>query len=497
MLYRQPTGPFATMGPADALRLAGKMWVSEDDTRTSLVCGAGVKGCADAPPGWLACSTTGCDVKVLKRNIMTSALHGGGHYAFDLRLGGWFGKAGGGTNASATAAIWGAVKSARAAVERGWRADTAVLKPEVAVFTDDESLAHLRADGIGTMDATLHPAEWLDDMQVEVAALGAPVRHYLLRDLLRPDAATAFGNVKLALLPNAFAMDAVMTAAVATLAQGNRTLVSYYAPAAVDVSALASAGSAGLEGAAARVSAMTGCPMVRGKGSHSLQSEFVQKTGQNTDVNGGCAGLLGALKGSRYGPTASLNPAPAGTGPSSVLDPFFTLDETANAAADAGSQCAVLARLYVGDDGKTQPAAATCSGGGGGGRSVFSSAPFGWRALRLIAQAAGVHLFLDTVAGLPVNSSCPCAAGGNTAATRCCVRAVDGIELSGSALILRGGGAASNETSRVVTLPPRAGEGEGKGGWEVKDEKGAVVCKGCASFRYALGAGESSLYTVS
>jgi hypothetical protein len=37
--FRKPTGTFATMGPADSAWLHGKLWVSEDDTRTSFACG--------------------------------------------------------------------------------------------------------------------------------------------------------------------------------------------------------------------------------------------------------------------------------------------------------------------------------------------------------------------------------------------------------------------------------------------------------------------------
>ena len=60
---------------------------------------------------------------------MTSALHGAGLYQFDLRLGGWFGLAGGGANASRTAALWDTNKGARAAVVRAFEHDK---RPQVA-----------------------------------------------------------------------------------------------------------------------------------------------------------------------------------------------------------------------------------------------------------------------------------------------------------------------------------------------------------------------------
>ena len=63
------------MGPIDAPRLHGKIWVSEDDSRTSFACGPGANlstGCADAPAGWLACTDLDCDKSVLTRNLWTS-----------------------------------------------------------------------------------------------------------------------------------------------------------------------------------------------------------------------------------------------------------------------------------------------------------------------------------------------------------------------------------------------------------------------------------------
>ena len=37
-------------------------------------------------------------------------------------------------------------------------ADVAPLQPEIAVLVDDVSLGHTRANGVGTLDATIHPA---------------------------------------------------------------------------------------------------------------------------------------------------------------------------------------------------------------------------------------------------------------------------------------------------------------------------------------------------
>lgn len=134
----------------------------------------------------------------MKRNVLTSALHGSAVYAFDLLLGGWFGKppypggTGNNTNATTTAAIWNAVQSARHTAEaiynksaelnergrgggrgrRGGGGGGKTLQPEVAVFYDDVSFAHLRLNGIGTNLDFAAPAEWLNDLQQLITQTG-------------------------------------------------------------------------------------------------------------------------------------------------------------------------------------------------------------------------------------------------------------------------------------------------------------------------------------
>jgi hypothetical protein len=181
-------------------------------------------------------------VNVLRRNIITAALHGAALYQFDLIVAGWFGRpdstdsalhtagstdsalntAGStdsalitansmgvgstqtathaadhantytnanpnpsevssnnsivtnssssarvaGSNATKTAAIWGAISSARNIVASIFAAPGGDLQPEIAVFTDDVSLGYMRANGMGYVDDTIHPAQWLNDMEV-------------------------------------------------------------------------------------------------------------------------------------------------------------------------------------------------------------------------------------------------------------------------------------------------------------------------------------------
>ena len=161
---------------------------------------------------------------------------------------GWFGrpdKTGGGVNHTKTEAIWAAIASARKAVETIYHAPVASssasapapavapalapalasLQAEIAVFTDDVALGHLRANGVGTIDATIHPAEWLNDLQVYTGQVGAPVRYFHLRDLLLPSTqmASALSGIKLAIFPNAFVQSEELRTVIAQLQSHNRT----------------------------------------------------------------------------------------------------------------------------------------------------------------------------------------------------------------------------------------------------------------------------------
>lgn len=141
--FRHPAGPLASMGPMDAPTLRGKLWISEDDTRTSF---------SHAGPPFLSCTDTVCDVQLMRRNIFTSVLHGAGVYQFDLLLGGWFGQPGAGPNTTSTKGLWDAIGTARRVAEELFAMGAAdpELRPEIAVFIDDASMGHVRLNGVGT-----------------------------------------------------------------------------------------------------------------------------------------------------------------------------------------------------------------------------------------------------------------------------------------------------------------------------------------------------------
>lgn len=93
--YARPVNaPFLPQGPMEAAALHGKLYIVEDDTRTSL---------ADSDP-WKYSTGTADDVSLVTRNIHSAIQHKSGLYLFDLQNKGWF-------NSSA---IWDAVVTAKA-----------------------------------------------------------------------------------------------------------------------------------------------------------------------------------------------------------------------------------------------------------------------------------------------------------------------------------------------------------------------------------------------
>ena len=405
-------------------------------------------------------------------------------YQFDLIVAGWFGRPG---NATTTSAIWQAIASGRKAAEAMFKASEALpqlvadpqahnqaakptLNPEVAVFTDDVSMGYTRVNGVGTLDATIHPAEWLNDVAWQVPQIGAPVRNLHLRDLLLPAAVIdpVLKDIKLAVFPNAFILTDELKAAIAKLRSSNRTLLFYYAPSALSV-------STGLMSATgSEVADFIGCPIVRGTGSHSFVGEFVASSLSSS--SGGCPDFA-SLAGQRYQPTLSGNPGPS-SGPSSVLDPYYTMDEKSDDSSASG--CMVLSR-YSSKGSATvaaAPAAAVCSAHPDH-TVLLSAMPFPPEALRRVALASGIHLYVNTT----VETMTP--AGSLT--TTC---TGDGVEATGQGLLVRAGHLALKTQPLAVGLPPSVR------GWSVTDEAGKVVCRHCHGFSSALDAGQVAAFIV-
>ena len=124
-----------------------------------------------------------------------------------------------------------------------------------------------------------------------------------------------------------------------------------------------------------------------------------------------------------------------------VLDPYYLLDESPDAAARDHGRCQVLARYTslpepgsrsqgrhsTSATGTPPPAAAVCSTQETH-TTILSAAPFPAEALRRIALAAGVHLYLDTRETTRTTTGLP--------STTC---TGDGVEVAGSGLLVRAG----------------------------------------------------------
>lgn len=183
-------------------------------------------------------------------------------------------------------------------------------------------------------------------------------------------------------------------------------------------------------------SELTGLPLRRGKGNASLVSTFassssVPRSLANTSYGGGIAG---------------------------PVDPWLFVDETADTVAT------VLARYTSGGQ------ASIVTANRGGFASTFVGCPSPpvefWR---LIARAAGVHLFVDAVG-----------------ADEDPYQRADAVETGGSGLLFLAG-PSTTPSRRTVTLPKRL---------TVEDEFGRVVCEApCSSFQTpVLGPSDNVLF---
>lgn len=346
---------------------------------------------------------------------------------------------------------------------------------------------------------------------LQISQVGAPVRHLHLRDLLLPAGkiGSVLQYVKLAVFPNAFTLTDELKAAIANLRSQHRTrevpflfklhwlalvlgckfeivfvymfaVLFYFAPNALNA-------SGGFSSSGEEVGAFIGCPMVRGNGSHSFVAEFVppvRSTAYSKGANrGGCADF-GSLAGQHYEPTVSGQPGPS-NGPSGVLEPYYLLDESTGRHSSANG-CQVFAR-YATVGASTSSATISLTAPAAGVCSVktnhtvmFSASPLPPEALRRIAVAAGVHLYLNTTVGAKTEPK-------GLLTTTC---TGDGVESSGNGIFVRAGHQATVGRPRKVTLPAS------ENGWHVVDEHGVVMCGGCHGFETALDAGESAAFVV-
>lgn len=155
-------GPLLPHGPWDAAPAHGKVWIVEDDSRTSLASTSPLKFTEDAAGNY----------DLMRRNVMTSLMRGNSLYFYDLATEGWFGRP---DRLAETDQVWAGIKSALRAVHGtsssgsnlpvpdtnpAGASTTAIadLKPEVAVFVDDVSAATRTVfdDGADFLSTLMH-----------------------------------------------------------------------------------------------------------------------------------------------------------------------------------------------------------------------------------------------------------------------------------------------------------------------------------------------------
>lgn len=215
----------------DSLRPHGKVFILEDDTRTSL-------NTITRQRGNQCCHTLDEDMQAYRRNQLSLALRGSATYLLSNCLGGWWGRAD--VPASVVQRYWGNFMHIQRTIQALQRnhaegraaAISSATRPAIAVFVDESSLLRLTmlgAPGHWTAGNDHTLLNWLiKHPYYELARIGAPVRYYLLSDLLLPkfDATP----IRLAIFLNVLVASEQTIAAVAKLKGGNRTLVYNYMP---------------------------------------------------------------------------------------------------------------------------------------------------------------------------------------------------------------------------------------------------------------------------
>jgi hypothetical protein len=200
---------FVPHGPVDSMALHGKVWIHEDDTRTHLASDDGHKTAVNEYD----------TARFIWRNSLTSVLHGNGSYYFDLWREGWFD----------SPKIWETYISQVITQANKVNINlTGGFVPEITLFVDDLSPSYnslIDPAGVKTYSFMSSIYTWAVE---ELTKLGAPVRHYLLSDLLNAD--VPLDDIKFAMILNGFNIPDNLRAAITNkLKNNNRTILFIYA----------------------------------------------------------------------------------------------------------------------------------------------------------------------------------------------------------------------------------------------------------------------------
>ena len=469
----------------DALTVAGKLAVAEDDTRTPF-----------CEPG---CVTTGCvpsinaTVQLLRRNLLTSWLHGSSVYLYDMGGPSW-GSYNTTENTTASKKLYSAVRGVNRAVARivSRNSTKAGLAAEVAVFIP--STAQKARVYQMMWDHLDSDADAYTPTQFQLGNLGAPVRWFYLEQLpTLPD--SALRDIKLAVLLSPAVISDALAAVIRTrLASRNRTLVYTY------IAGLLTSTTAN-DFNISRAADITGFPQLTGHGSAApIRTKLTAATTTGVGVPPAAPRwspeLVGSILDFRSWETHADG---QGKGipkyvrdwmPPNRTSPWFHVQED--------SDVVVLGRFAGG--GESDGRASVAWRDNGDHRVVYTCHTWLPRlAYRAIAVSAGVHMFVDGTDGLPPPMPCP-KFGSNNPCGRChrcgndgptCLGFGDVAEAAGPALMIHAGPTLMHGSDKVRTVRlPCAAE-------SVRDERGALVCHECGSFETApMEAGDVALFDV-
>lgn len=323
---------FVQQGPPDTMRLANKLWLDEDDSRTLLACGT---PCTPIP--FQTVTNLWDSIRLLRRDLMTAGIGGRATHFLDLQGVGWFGDP---ARTGDSETLWANLQSVFKAIDKIQLNGANAYQPQVAVFVDDVSPNYQPALTPAGEDSYGYAVDQLPNLVDDLTRLGTPVRHYLLSDLTKPN--LDLSAIKLAILPNAYVVSSALRSAIATkLKTPGRTVLSLYAAGYVQDDQAATTAS---------MTALTGISVTQGAGTPLLTQNysFVGQSG----------------------------------GPAYPLTPWFTI-------TDPGAT--TLGSYQAGGVSLARKAIAVA---GGSYTSVYAAAPkLPLAALRKISEDAGVHHF--------------------------------------------------------------------------------------------------------
>jgi hypothetical protein len=245
--------PLQPQGISDSPKLSGKLWFTEDDTRTFFA--------TSVTDTTKQVTTLWDSIRILRRNLISAALHNTGSWFLDLGPEGWFGRA---DMDADSQNLWANLTNAFNAMNKIQLNSPNPYNAQVAVFTDDLSANYVAAFTPAGVNSFQFGADLGFTLYDKLSRLGTPVKRYLLSDLLNPNLDLSF--VKLAVLPNAWNVPANIRSAIDTrLRTAGRTLLFVYAAGYMNDDGAASAGN---------ISAFTGINVAAGAGTPTLQESF-------------------------------------------------------------------------------------------------------------------------------------------------------------------------------------------------------------------------------